>query len=114
MDSGYFKVLMQKESIRSNTKLEIYFQQKTKAKCTNDSESYSLIAFHYIHQNPVMAGLVNSPEDWQHSSFNDYAGLRNGTLCEKQKAYELLDLATIDFYSETIKKIDTRLIKGTF
>ena len=42
--------------------------------------------FDYIHQNPVKSQLVNRAEDWQYSSASDYAGLRNGTLCNKQLA----------------------------
>lgn len=29
---------------------------------------------HYIHQNPVKAGFVHKPEEWQYSSAKDYAG----------------------------------------
>jgi hypothetical protein len=29
----------------------------------------------YIHLNPVRAGLVSRPEDWQWSSYNEYAGM---------------------------------------
>ena len=28
----------------------------------------------YIHLNPVRAGLLNRPEDWRWSSYNEYAG----------------------------------------
>jgi REP element-mobilizing transposase RayT len=59
------------------------FQQKAKAKWTNDAKDYSITVFHYIHQNPVVAGLVKKPEEWAYSSFNDYAELRSGTLCDK-------------------------------
>ena len=34
----------------------------------------------YIHLNPVMDGLVERAEDWQFSSYQEYLGLRNGTL----------------------------------
>jgi REP element-mobilizing transposase RayT len=34
----------------------------------------------YIHLNPVAAGLVACPEDWEFSSFREYVGLRPGTL----------------------------------
>ena len=34
----------------------------------------------YIHLNPVTAGFVEKPEDWEFSSFQDYIGLRQGTL----------------------------------
>ena len=29
---------------------------------------------HYLHQNPVKAGLVEEPEQWYYSSARDYAG----------------------------------------
>lgn len=30
----------------------------------------------YIHQNPVVEGLVNNPEDYKYSSAMDYAGMK--------------------------------------
>lgn len=51
---------------------------------------YARQCFEYIHQNPVKAGLVESSEDWVYSSAKDYAGLRNGTLCNQDLAEELL------------------------
>lgn len=34
----------------------------------------------YIHLNPVMASLIERAEDWEFSSYQEYIGLRNGTL----------------------------------
>jgi putative transposase len=34
----------------------------------------------YIHLNPVKAKLVQQPEEWEFSSYLEYAGLRSGTL----------------------------------
>ena len=34
----------------------------------------------YIHLNPVKAGIVNHPGEWEFSSYLEYAGLRPGTL----------------------------------
>jgi REP element-mobilizing transposase RayT len=34
----------------------------------------------YISLNPLMAGMVERPEDWEFSSYREYIGLRNGTL----------------------------------
>lgn len=85
------------------------FQQKTKAKELNsedtrdqigrttwsrpaNSDFYTLTCFHYIHQNPLKTGLVKNLEEWEFSSYPDYAGFRNGTLCNKDLAGELLDL----------------------
>jgi len=52
--------------------------------------------------------LVDKLEDWEFSSFRDYAGLRNGTLCNKQLAGELLQLPTDAgvFYRQAYASID--------
>lgn len=55
-------------------------------------EDYAVTCFLYIHQNPLVGSVVERLEDWLYSSFPDYAGLRQGNLCNKQRAYELLDL----------------------
>ena len=70
------------------------FQQNTKIKNleTDDSTDYSFICFHYIHQNPVRGGLADNMEDYEMSSFQDYAGFRNGTICNKELAKEFLDI----------------------
>lgn len=73
------------------------FQQNSKAKCltalTNyKSNNYGLVCFNYIHQNPVKAGFVTKLGDWEFSSFRDYAGMRNGTMCNKDLAFELLGI----------------------
>ena len=38
----------------------------------------------YIHLNPVTAGFVAHPEDWEFSSYREYVGLRAGTLPEME------------------------------
>ncbi len=45
-----------------------------------DKNEYLLHLSRYIHINPVIAGWVANPEDWEFSSFRDYVGLRAGTL----------------------------------
>ena len=82
------------------------FRHKTKAKLLeNDDENYPFICFHYIHQNPLSAGLVTKLEDWEFSSFSDYADIRNGSLCDKDLAFELLDLSKENFYEESYQVI---------
>lgn len=46
-------------------------------------------------------------EDWEMSSFRDYAGLRNGFLCNQKLAHELLDISSEPgkFYEEANKFI---------
>ena len=51
---------------------------------------YAWTCFHYIHENPVKAGLVAKATDWPYSSAADYAGLRNGTLCNKNLGKEVI------------------------
>ncbi len=53
---------------------------------------HPLVCFLYIHQNPLKARLVNKLEDWEFSSFRDYAGLREGTLCKIDQTQMLLEL----------------------
>jgi len=45
-----------------------------------DRNEYLLHLSRYFHLNPVEAGLVKCPEDWEFSSYRDYIGLRKGTL----------------------------------
>ncbi|PSB23791.1 REP-associated tyrosine transposase [Stenomitos frigidus] len=45
-----------------------------------DSDEYLYHLTRYIHLNPVKAGLVTHPKDWEFSSYLEYAGLRSGTL----------------------------------
>jgi putative transposase len=67
------------------------FQQKTKA-VEIDSRNYLLTCFHYIHRNPIEAGLVEKPEQWSYSSYPDYIGVRNGTLIKKKFTLGPLDI----------------------
>lgn len=57
----------------------------------NPEKQYPQICFHYIHQNPVKAGLVKNEADWEFSSAKDYAGLRNGTLVNKEVAEDYIN-----------------------
>lgn len=72
------------------------FRSKTKAKKLNTDNSkhdkYALICFIYIHQNPLRAKLVSQLKDWEFSSYREFAGLRNGKLCNVSLATELLNL----------------------
>jgi putative transposase len=85
------------------------FRKNTKAECINCPEpvalsfisrgtgveilpqetyQYPQVCFDYIHYNPVKAGLVDDPTDWEFSSARDYAGLRNGKLISRETAKE--------------------------
>jgi hypothetical protein len=53
-------------------------------------------------------------EDWEFSSFLDYAEKRNGTICDKKRAINLLDLDMRYFYEESYKVIPESNIKMIF
>lgn len=89
------------------------FQQKTKAKYL-DSVDLARIVFHYIHQNPVEAGLVQRMEDWEFSSFKDYSGLRRGTLCNQELAIELFGFDNQSFYEQSYKAIQEKEMRDIF
>ena len=50
-----------------------------------DNNDYLLAAVRYIHNNPVKAGIVSSPEKYLWSSYNDYISAKkfNGLITEK-------------------------------
>ncbi len=86
------------------------FQMKTKAIClTNNSEltpafihtnygtiinipdpekAYPQVCFNYIHQNPVKAKLVKTPENWEFSSYKDFTGIRKGKIINRERVRE--------------------------
>lgn len=67
----------------------------------------------YIHQNPVQANLVDKPEDWIFSSFQDFIEKRAGALCNKELAFLLANIdkntilqqTSINFNDEQINRI---------
>ena len=91
------------------------FQQNTRAKCLTDGDAdYAPACFHYVHQNAWKAGIVQKMEDWEFCSFQDYAGLREGTLCNKSLAFELLDIDPGTFYNDSYQVIKEPLLKYIF
>ena len=49
---------------------------------------YPQVCFNYIHQNPVNAGLVNKPEEWEFSSYSDVIRFRAGKLINHARITE--------------------------
>jgi REP element-mobilizing transposase RayT len=106
--SGYARIYNQRYN-----KTGSLFQQKTKTKCLSDAligtshnlQDYYFNCFHYIHQNQLRAGLVEKLEDWEFSSFKDYAGLRNGTICNKVLANKYCS-----YHPETFIKTSYQII----
>jgi putative transposase len=55
------------------------FQGRFQKIQVTDTE-YLVHLIRYIHLNPVKANLVAQPEEWEFSSYLEYAKLRSGTL----------------------------------
>jgi len=53
--------------------------------------NYGYQCFRYIHDNPVKAKIVNKAIEYRWSSAMDYAGLRNGDLCNLELGRKLQD-----------------------
>jgi putative transposase len=91
------------------------FQQNTKAKPVSlGPEQYGITCLNYIHQNPMKAKLVIKMEEWSYSSFTDYCGLRNGKLCNKEIAIQLLGLNLSTFYDDSYKAISDEDVQNIF
>jgi putative transposase len=113
--SGYARIFN-----NQNQRSGSVFRQKTKAKCLSDirvtqtgpfvQQNYVINCFHYIHQNPRAAGLVSRLEDWEYSSYKDYAGLRDGTFCRKDLASLYCGYDPESFVSKSYELVDRKLI----
>ena len=58
------------------------FESRFKIKHVDD-DSYLVYLCKYIHINPVKAGLVEKPEDWDFSNYQEFLGIRKGTLFDQ-------------------------------
>jgi len=67
-----------KQQARSGSLFEGRFRH-----CWIDREEYLTHLCRYIHLNPVKAQLVQRPEDWPYSNYQDWLGLRAGTLMDQ-------------------------------
>ncbi len=111
-----FRVLQSSYALGVNKDMGLtgsLFQQKAKFKIlspsTNMRNDYLQCCFHYIHQNPLRAGLVQRIEDWKYSSFNEYADSIPG-LCNRSIANQLLDIRVEKFYGWSYSLIDEHLL----
>lgn len=68
------------------------FRQNTKCQLLDeDLKTSTEFTFHYIHQLPVMTGVVRGMGEWKHSSYNNYFnGTRTG-LFDVVRGRKMLD-----------------------
>ncbi|HWA36007.1 MAG TPA: hypothetical protein VG737_17825 [Cyclobacteriaceae bacterium] len=115
--SSYAKAIQKQERLTGNI-----FQQKTKSKLVSDADhDYSSAAFHYIHQNPYRAGLVEKLGDWEFSSIHEYA--EPGTslyktsvakLCNTKLGRTFIDLGPLDIINQTYRVIPSFAMENIF
>ncbi len=104
--SGYTSVINKQRGLSGGL-----FQKKTKAKKLESTEDV-IRCMHYIHQNPLSAGLTDdSLEGWEYSSFRDYSGLRNGTLCNAKIVFNITGYDQGSFLKDSYSVIDSESIK---
>jgi REP element-mobilizing transposase RayT len=84
------------------------FQSKMKSKILNKNEHQLRTCFHYIHQNPLKAKLVNRMEEWQFSSYNAYLNHSSKTILNRQIAFERIAIPESRemFIKESLSVID--------
>jgi len=87
------------------------FRNKTKV-VKVDTQNYGITCLHYIHQNPLRAGLVSRLGDWPFSSLPDYLDNRNGTLINKIFTFKYLDINPLTFEETSERAIDPKNIKN--
>lgn len=56
-----------------------------------DSDDYLLECVQYIHLNPVKAGLVRTPQEWEYSSYRSYFSRNLNTMVETSWIFAFFD-----------------------
>src|ERR1035437_704989 len=67
--SNFFNSYSKAINKQQNRKGSLFIRPFKRKRITDEKYMQKLI--HYIHYNPVNAGLADRPEEWQHSSFKD-------------------------------------------
>src|SRR6202042_1969415 len=83
--------------------------------------TYAEVCFHYIHQNPLKAGLVHKLEEWNFSSFKEYIrqnheinSIASNTFCNKDLALTLLNIKPDNLYKISYDAIKPELLDKIF
>ena len=90
----------------------VLFQGAFQAKHV-DHDNYLIHLSRYIHLNPVMAGLVEQPEDWEFSSYHEYTSLRRGTIPTPEVVLsQFPSMETYREFVETYSADKRKIIEG--
>ncbi|MCP4178103.1 MAG: transposase, partial [bacterium] len=76
------------------------------------TNKYVVACFHYIHRNPIEAGLVSSVSGWEFSSYKDYAGIRKGDLCNIVLAKNIINYDKENLEYQTLNKTDSNSLRN--
>lgn len=92
------------------------FQQKTKAKIlvetiNEQQENYLVNCFSYLHRNPLTNSLVKELKECPYSSYPDYIGLKNGTLCDKKLFFSVTRLTPEDITNAAQSELTDNVIE---
>ena len=91
------------------------FAQNTKSKLINFQKGnidYAFTCFNYIHQNPLTNGLVDRLEDWEFSSFREYALKGHPSICNQKLAEEVVQFDRGNFFNQSYSAIDELKLKS--
>ena len=100
---------------KQNNRIGSLFAHNTKAKQLNyKNNNYSEICFRYIHYNPVKDSLVKNIKDWKFSSYNDFEGLRNGTLINKTLAMQTVNYDDNNFKAWSLIEFNDDDLRNIF
>jgi putative transposase len=91
IQSSYTQAINKKLN-RSGSLFRARAKAKSLAQESKTHNDYGVNCFLYIHQNPIRAKLVTELEEWEFSSYQDYAGFRKGKLCDQELARDLFKL----------------------
>ena len=91
IQSSYTQAINKKLN-RSGSLFRARAKAKSLAQESKTNNDYGVNCFLYIHQNPIRAKLVTELEEWEFSSYQDYAGFRKGKLCDQELARDLFKL----------------------
>lgn len=116
--SSYTKALNKQNARRGSL-----FAHNTKAKQLNQVANhfrntlqldYAVTCFRYIHFNPVEGNLVEKTQDWEFSSYNDFAGNRTGTLINRNLALQTVNFDDENFDTWSLIGMKDNEIKNIF
>ena len=82
-----------------NDRIGHVFQDRFRSEPVED-DTYLVQVVRYIHNNPVKAGIVSSPGDYQWSSYNEYTGEKTFILGKTQKKI------VMEFFSNKITSFE--------